>query len=77
MNYRLDKDESRRYDAMKALMCVFVMVIHAFSDEITNHTTATGGLVYDITMIISRIICDCAVPMFILMSAVLLYAKPC
>ncbi len=76
MHYRIDKDESRRYEAMKALMCVFVMMIHAFSDDFTAQPTCSRQMMFNATLVISRIICDCAVPMFVLMSAVLLYAKP-
>ena len=74
MHYRIDKDESRRYEAMKALMCVFVMMIHAY--DFSVQPTGSGRIMYNATLVISRIICDCAVPMFVLMSAVLLYAKP-
>lgn len=76
MTYRIDQDESRRYDALKALMCIFVMMIHAFSDNIIVSDTLWGKLLYNSTLAISRIICDCAVPLFALMSAVFLYAKP-
>lgn len=75
MSYKIQKEESRRYDALKVVMCIFVLLIHSFSDK---HPAEGGGygFSYACTFVISRIICDCAVPVFILISSVLLYAKP-
>ncbi len=75
MTYRIDKEESRRLDVLKVLMCIFVLVIHAFSDDYSPEGGAYG-ILYGITFAVSRLICDCAVPVFILISSVLLYAKP-
>lgn len=76
MGYQIQKDESRRYEALKMLMCVFVLLIHAFSDDFRGVGWTKLGTAYHITYIVSRMVCDCAVPMFIVMSSVLLYAKP-
>ena len=74
--YEIDKEESLRINFLKVLMCIFVLVIHAFSQSIGSRVSdATGGL-YFCTFVLSRIISDCAVPVFILISSVLLYARP-
>ena len=76
MIYKIDKETSRRFDALKVLMCVFVLMIHAFSDDHMGLGWDGVGAVYRLTFILSRIVCDCAVPVFILLSSILLYAKP-
>lgn len=74
--YVIEQGESKRYDALKTLMCVFVLVIHAFSTSIAAVCPPSLAWPYQITFSLSRIVCDCAVPVFILISSVLLYAKP-
>lgn len=74
--YLIDPAESKRYDALKVLMCIFVLVIHAFSTSIATVCLPSLEWAYQITFVLSRIVCDCAVPVFILISSVLLYAKP-
>lgn len=76
MVYKIQKEESRRYDALKVLMCIFVLLIHAFSDDFMEIGRSGTGMLYRCTFIVSRIVCDCAVPVFVLISSVLLYAKP-
>lgn len=76
MVYKILKEESRRYDALKVLMCIFVLLIHAFSDDHMGIGWGGVGALYQLTFVVSRVICDCAVPVFILISSVLLYAKP-
>lgn len=76
MVYKIQKEESRRLDALKVLMCVFVLMIHAFSDDHMGLGWSVAGAAYQVTFVVSRVICDCAVPVFILISSVLLYAKP-
>lgn len=75
-SYLIDPAESKRYDALKVLMCIFVLVIHAFSISIAAVCPPSLAWAYQITFVLSRIVCDCAVPVFILISSVLLYAKP-
>ena len=74
--YEINKEESARLSALKVLMCIFVLVIHAFSNSIGVKVSPDTKLLYQATFVLSRIICDCAVPVFILISAVLLYRKP-
>lgn len=76
MVYKIQKEESRRYDALKVLMCVFVLMIHAFSDDFMDIGWDGVGTLYRFTFVVSRVVCDCAVPVFILISSILLYAKP-
>lgn len=76
MTYQISNEESKRYDALKVLMCLFVLVIHAFSDKFLGAELGVFAPLYQLTFIASRVICDCAVPVFILISSVLLYAKP-
>lgn len=76
MGYKIDAEESRRLDALKVLMCIFVLLIHAFSDDYMDLGWQGLGGAYRITFVISRIVSDCAVPVFILISSILLYAKP-
>lgn len=74
--YEIDKEESLRINFLKILMCFFVLVIHSFSQSIGSQVSDTTCGLYFCTFVLSRIICDCAVPVFILISSVLLYAKP-
>lgn len=76
MGYKICKEESRRLDALKVLMCVFVLMIHAFIDDFMGLGWSGTGVLYQLTFVVSKIICDCAVPVFLLISSVLLYAKP-
>lgn len=74
--YEIDAEESLRINFLKVLMCIFVLVIHAFSQSVGSRVSDATSGVYFCTFVLSRIICDCAVPVFILISSVLLYAKP-
>ena len=76
MTYQISKEESRRYDALKVLMCLFVLMIHAFSNDFMSSSNGALAIPYWGSFVLSRVICDCAVPIFVLISSVLLYAKP-
>lgn len=76
MVYQFQKEESRRYDALKVLMCIFVLLIHAFSANFMGAGWSGIGVLYQLTFVVSKVICDCAVPVFLLISSVLLYSKP-
>ena len=73
--YEINKEESARLNVLKVLMCIFVLIIHAYSDSIGTQISDTSEALYLCTFVLSRIICDCAVPVFILISSILLYAK--
>lgn len=76
--YKIEPEESKRLNMLKTLMCVFVLMIHAFSSSVGSQVMGVGiaFFLYQGTFVISGIVCDCAVPVFILISSVLLYAKP-
>ena len=76
MTYKIGEEESKRYNALKALMCLFVLFIHAFGERYIGHLSGRPYWLFQITFVISRIICDCAVPVFMLISSVMLFAKP-
>ena len=76
MGYKIELEESRRYHILKALMCLFVVFIHSFSQQYNGRVSGSQWWLYQITFTVSRIICDCAVPVFMLISSVMLYAKP-
>lgn len=76
MMYRIDKETSGRLDALKVLMTVFVLLIHAFSNDFWGLELGAGAFAYQITFAVSRVLCDCAVPMFMLISSILLFSKP-
>ncbi|MBQ3215958.1 MAG: acyltransferase [Oscillospiraceae bacterium] len=76
MIYKIGTEESKRYDALKALMCLFVLFIHGFSQQYAGKVSGTKWWLYQITFTVSRILCDCAVPVFMLISSVMLFSKP-
>lgn len=75
-SYYIDYEESYRLNVLKVIMCIFVLVIHSFSSSIGAQVSDNTVFLYQCTFVASRIICDCAVPVFILISAILLYRKP-
>lgn len=76
MIYKIGTEESKRYNALKALMCLFVLFIHAFGERYLGQLSGRPYWLFQITFVLSRIICDCAVPVFMLISSVMLFAKP-
>ncbi len=80
MIYEINKKESARITYMRAICVLMVIVVHQYAGN-TDVANATGSLpsgqvLSGLQYIISRIITFCAVPLFFLMSSVLLYAKP-
>lgn len=56
-------------------MCIAVLYIHSYSSTFTGIENTFGKVVVGITYFMSRIICDCGVPVFIFISAILFYSK--
>jgi len=72
--YILSKRESERINVVKVLMCVGVLFLHSYSSAFEN----AGGIARFITNgtdYISNTVFDCAVPVYILISSILLYSK--
>ena len=81
MVYSIDSRESKRITCVRALCVLMIVFLHQFAGDIGNIDFAVSGSVpespicFGIQYIISRIITFSAVPLFFLMSSVLLYAK--
>lgn len=77
--YKLSKQESNRITFMRAICIIMVIFLHQYSEEIELNDVAVefgrysfiGGFEY----IVSRIITFSAVPLFYLISSILLYSK--
>lgn len=79
MHYMLDKDESQRITFLRAICFILVIYLHQYV-EIMNYGDSVIEMsrapwLEAIEYIVSRIITFSAVPLFFLMSSVLLYAK--
>lgn len=75
-SYVMTSEESERINVLKVWMCIFVLFIHAYSINVERFGNTLTYVLYQITFLVSRIICDCAVPVFMIISAILLYRKP-
>ncbi|MDO4276037.1 MAG: acyltransferase family protein [Eubacteriales bacterium] len=79
--YTIDKRESNRITCLRALCVVLVIFLHQYAGALGDTAfVATGTVVSNQTLeaiqyIISRIVTFAAVPLFFLISSVLLYAK--
>lgn len=77
--YGLSKDESKRIFFLRAICMIMVIYLHQYTSEI-NFSNATVALnhsliIESVEYIISRIITFSAVPLYFLMSSILLYSK--
>lgn len=79
MNYKLSGEESRKIDFLRAVSFIMVMYLHQYVGKMdyTDVVIELNRAVFleSFEYIVSRIITFSAVPLFFLMSAVLLYAK--
>ena len=81
MIYQIENNESKRIVFLRAVCVVFVIYLHQYAGALgETGFVASGTIVSNPTLeaiqyIISRIITFVAVPLFFLMSSVLLYAK--
>lgn len=81
MVYSVDKRESKRITCLRALCVVLVIFLHQYAGDLGDVTFAASGTIpknvvfQGIQYIISRIITFSAVPIFFMLSSVLLYAK--
>ncbi len=76
-HYRISKEESGRLDILKAIAMVFVVFIHSFSVGM-DFADGSGALdlprwLYLVELGVSQIIARCGVPLYFLISAVLLF----
>lgn len=79
MEYVLTKEESERIDLLKLIAIVFVVFIHSYT---TSVNFGSGAVVVEqpvwldvIEYTLSQVIARCGVPLFFLLSAVLLFKK--
>lgn len=63
--YILTVKESNCIDVLKVIMCIAVLYIRSYSSTFTGVENTFGKVVVGITYFMSRIICDCGVPVFI------------
>lgn len=72
--YQLNSEESSRIEIMRVICALFVLWIHAYFPQLQ----VSGGLrvLYTGSYMLGKKICDCAVPVFICISSILLYRKP-
>ena len=81
MIYAIDKRESRRITILRAFCVVLVIFLHQYAGDLGEATFVASGTLPSNSMlravqyIISREITFCAVPLFFMISSVLLYAK--
>lgn len=81
MLYAIDKRESNRITCLRALCVVLVIFLHQYAGDIgdagffASGTIPTNEVLRGIQYIVSRIITFSAVPLFFMLSSVLLYAK--
>lgn len=77
--YKIDKEYSARISILRFLLIVLVVYIHSYSDEIrfadTIQAMNSPPQLQYIKEIFSLIICKAAVPLFFLISGILLYRK--
>ena len=78
--YELSAEESKTITYYKGILCLMVVMIHAycldihFKDE--NFTVTPPAWIKYLITLNSHVICQCAVPAFFVISAFLLYRKP-
>ena len=77
--YNIDKEESHCIYIVKLIFIIFVVFLHSYSEKISF---TSGNIVVNLPVwfesvryIISKLIADCAVPGFFLISSILLYRK--
>lgn len=81
MIYTIDKKESRQIMCLRAICVIMVILLHQYAGDVDQAAFAISGniaeneLLRAVQYVISRIISSSAVPLFFLMSSVLLYAK--
>ena len=77
MNYRISTEESKRIDILKTLSIIFVVYIHAYAVEVTfagdHNILEMPRWLSTFEYLISHVISSFAVPMFFLISSVLLF----
>lgn len=79
--YNITDEESKRITILRAICVVFVLYLHQYAGGLNNTNFTVTGIVLDnpvldaVQYTISRIITFTAVPMFFLISSVLLYSK--
>lgn len=79
-NMEISNTNSKRINIVKVVFIYFVIVLHAYGNSVS---TSSGDVIYPagqfamgLEYFFSRYICQCAVPGFFFISAVLLYRKP-
>ena len=50
--YIIEKEESERFDGLKVLMCIFVLMIHAFADSVGAQITERTKVLYQGTFVL-------------------------
>lgn len=77
--YVIDKKTSERITILKGLLMVFVVLIHAYREEVTfvggSVQFHTAPWLYWMRYLVSQVIARAAVPAFFLISSVLLYRR--
>lgn len=77
--YTLSKEESRRLDFLKCIATIFVVFIHGYSKEL-NYSNGADAPAFPNWLFISEnfvsgTLAQCAVPLFFLISSILLFMK--
>lgn len=82
MIYSIDKKESNRITCLRAMCVVLVIFLHQYAGDlgegrafVASGTIPNNAVLQGIQYIISRIVTFSAVPLFFMLSSVLLYAK--
>ena len=81
MCYQIDERESKRIVCLRAICVVMIIYLHQYAGDLTNASFCVSGeipqnvFLQDVQYYISRIVTFTAVPLFFVLSSVLLYSK--
>lgn len=73
--YSISKDMENRINILRVILIILVVLIHADTDNISNISLNLPSWFVFIKVLLSQVVARIAVPLFFLISAILLFAK--